>query len=243
MLYNIIFICIFSGGNTYCSSLATASLYSPPNKLDRVESIYGGTKSLYCKSPPLTRANLNRSQSVYTKSNSALNRELLPRPGPLVPAQSLYPMRLNQQQQQVSQQHVAQNQNTQNTLYGQRRPEVQGGYSNGVYGTRTNPTGDVQTQKFDEGGKFNRGNRPESVYGTTGPRRGQSTQSDDSSYGSYQGSTAQNANAYSGGQPTYVKSAVTQRPNQEGQVRPPQQIAPPTHHAIRQPQQSPNPQY
>lgn len=58
------------GGPNYCQSLASASLYSaPPCKLDRVESLYGGTKSLYAKSPPLTRANLNRSQSVYTKSS------------------------------------------------------------------------------------------------------------------------------------------------------------------------------
>lgn len=92
----------------YCPSLASASLYSaPPAKLERVESLYGGTKSLYCKSPPLTRANLNRSQSVYTKSNS---RDALPKPGPLVPAQSLYPIRLNQQQSHV------QNQNVQNQL-------------------------------------------------------------------------------------------------------------------------------
>jgi len=41
----------------YCQSLYSAA---PPTKLDRVESIYGGTRSLYCKSPPLTRANLNR---------------------------------------------------------------------------------------------------------------------------------------------------------------------------------------
>lgn len=70
---------------------------------------------MYCKSPSLTRANLHRSQSVYTKSNNALHstgREL-PRPGPLVPAQSLYPMRLSHQAH-------AQNQNLQNQLYGAR---------------------------------------------------------------------------------------------------------------------------
>lgn len=33
----------------------------------------------------------------------------------------------------------------------------------------------------------NRPHRPDSMYGTTGQRRGQSTQSDDSSYGSYHG--------------------------------------------------------
>lgn len=64
---------VWLGGPAYCGSLASASLYSaPPCKLDRVESLYGGTKSLYTKSPPLTRANLNRSQSVYTKSSGPI---------------------------------------------------------------------------------------------------------------------------------------------------------------------------
>ena len=39
----------------------------------------------------------------------------------------------------------------------------------------------------DESGKFSRSNRPDSMYGMSGQRRGQSTQSDDSSYGSYHG--------------------------------------------------------
>lgn len=65
---------VVTGGPAYCASLASTSLYSaaPPCKLDRVESLYGGTKSLYAKSPPLTRANLNRSQSVYTKSSGPI---------------------------------------------------------------------------------------------------------------------------------------------------------------------------
>jgi Major intrinsic protein len=101
----------------YCQSLYSA-------KVDRVESIYGGTRSLYCKSPTLTRANLHRSQSVYAKSNSAVNREVLqPRPGPLVPAQSLYPLRVTQTQNS----HV-QNQNVQNQL--QQRSES-------IYGLRS----------------------------------------------------------------------------------------------------------
>lgn len=101
----------------YCPSEASASRYSsPPSKVERGESLYGGkggkitrcevegiysgTRSLYnakieTKSPPLTRANLNRSQSVYSKTQSP--RELLPRPGPLVPAQSLYPLKLGGQ--------------------------------------------------------------------------------------------------------------------------------------------------
>ncbi|KAJ8687072.1 hypothetical protein QAD02_022866 [Eretmocerus hayati] len=110
----------FAGGGyaTY-HPVAGSSIYGPGgpisqqqaqshhnSNLERVESIYGGTKSLYCKSPPLTRANLNRSQSVYAKSPSGVAAALrgvdsglvggLPKPGPLVPAQSLYPIiRLN----------------------------------------------------------------------------------------------------------------------------------------------------
>ena len=39
-------------------------------RMERAESVYGGTKSLYCKSPGVTRASLNRSQSVYSKPPS-----------------------------------------------------------------------------------------------------------------------------------------------------------------------------
>ncbi|XP_056647081.1 neurogenic protein big brain isoform X1 [Diorhabda sublineata] len=102
--------------SNYCGSLYSA----PATKIERGESIYGGTKSLYCNSPPLTRANLNRSQSVYAKSNSGIHKDLLPRAGPLVPAQSMYPLRINQHN------HVN-NQNVQNQL--QQRTE-------GVYGVR-----------------------------------------------------------------------------------------------------------
>lgn len=201
----------------YCASVASASLYSaPPTKLERVESLYGGTKSLYCKSPPLTRANLNRSQSVYAKSNTAMNRETIPRPGPLVPAQSLYPMRLNQQQSHVQNQNV-QNQMQQRTenVYGARpvapgmatRTEATGAYGNSsansdrIYGTRNNPSGSSDNPKYEENPKFTRGNRPESMYGmVSGQQRrgGQSAQSDDSSYGSYQGSSTTPRNATSG---------------------------------------------
>uniref|UniRef100_A0AAG5DDB9 Aquaporin n=1 Tax=Anopheles atroparvus TaxID=41427 RepID=A0AAG5DDB9_ANOAO len=104
----------------YCQSIYTAE---PTSKVERVESIYGGTKSLYCKSPPLTRANLNRSQSVYAKSNTALNRDLPARAGPLVPAQSLYPLRVTA----APQTHL-QNQNVQNQL--QQR-------SDSIYGIRS----------------------------------------------------------------------------------------------------------
>ncbi|CAD6225945.1 GSCOCG00005804001-RA-CDS, partial [Cotesia congregata] len=84
---------------TYRPVAGASSIYSGPTAtaLERVESIYGGTKSLYCKSPPLTRANLNRSQSVYAKSTSSpRDGFIIPKPGPLVPAQSLYQMRLGQ---------------------------------------------------------------------------------------------------------------------------------------------------
>lgn len=193
---------------TYCQSL-----YSGPQqmKLDRVESLYGGTRSLYCKSPPLTRANLNRSQSVYAKSQTAINRDFGPlRPGPLVPAQSLYPMRLPTQTS--SQSSHMQNQNVQNQLqqrsesiYGirgsmrqqtpnqqsQNQERLPGNDQQGfqpIYGTRTNPN-------CGDGLKYERErlSRPDSMYGMSGgQRRGQSqsAQSDDSSYGSYHGNSA-----------------------------------------------------
>ncbi|KAJ8929450.1 hypothetical protein NQ314_017861 [Rhamnusium bicolor] len=94
-----------AGSDAYCASLYSA----PPTKLERGESLYGGTRSLYCISPRLTRANLNRSQSVYAKSNTGINKDNIPKPGPLVPTQSMYPLRLNQLN------HI-QNQNVQNQL-------------------------------------------------------------------------------------------------------------------------------
>lgn len=179
-------------------------------KTEQMEPIYGGTRSMYCKSPPLTRANLNRSQSVYAKSNTAINREFIPRPGPLVPAQSLYPLRVST----AGQSSHLQNQNVQNqmqqrsdSIYAIRssmrqeprtmaQPSDNGGAGNfSVYGTRTNPNQDLC--KFErevprEEGKMFEGRqcRPDSMYGSA-PRRGQSTQSDDSSYGSYRGSNPQ----------------------------------------------------
>jgi len=61
--------------------------------LDLPEPLYEGSRSLYARSPVLTRANLSRSQSLYhSKSIHHLPpRDYLPRPGPLLPAQSLYP--------------------------------------------------------------------------------------------------------------------------------------------------------
>lgn len=173
-----------------------------------VEPIYGGTRSMYCKSPPLTRANLNRSQSVYAKSNTAINRDFVPRAGPLVPAASMYLSRVGTQAQSS---HL-QNQNVQNQLqqrsesiYGirssmrQERPTMQPENPvtfQSVYGptTRNNPSPgndlckfERETQRDDPKMFANRQCRPDSMYGMTQQRRGQSTQSDDSSYGSYHG--------------------------------------------------------
>ncbi|KAB0800545.1 hypothetical protein PPYR_06285 [Photinus pyralis] len=185
---------VVTSGSGYCPSLMSASLYSAPLcKLERVESLYGGTKSLYCKSPPLTRANLNRSQSVYTKSNNGATRDTLPRPGPLVPAQSLYPMRLSQQQNHTQNQNV-QNQMQQRsettftgrpmqTIGATSRPDVYGTVSN----TGRNNSSDAENTKYEDNTKIAR-NRPESMYGMpTNLSRHPPT--DDSMYNSYYGST------------------------------------------------------
>jgi hypothetical protein len=171
------------------------------SKVDRVESIYGGTRSLYCKSPSLTRANLHRSQSV-NRDNGVI------RAGPLVPAQSLYPLRVAATAQQST--HL-QNQNVQNqmqqrseNIYGirgsmrqsnaERAPERQmverepSGFQP-IYGSRNNPTPNETSLTYEsreEPVKYTR--RPDSVYGMSN-RRIQSAQSDDSSYGSYHGSS------------------------------------------------------
>ncbi|XP_060872803.1 neurogenic protein big brain-like [Metopolophium dirhodum] len=69
---------------------------SPPMlsaDLDLPEPLYEGSRSLYARSPVLTRANLSRSQSLY-HSKSIQNlppRDYLPRPGPLLPAQGMFP--------------------------------------------------------------------------------------------------------------------------------------------------------
>lgn len=173
-------------------------------KVDRAESIYGGTRSLYCKSPSLTRANLNRSQSVYTKSNTAVNRENgVVRAGPLVPTQSLYPLRVAAPSQQNS--HL-QNQNVQNQLqqrsesiYGirgsmrqstvERMPERQmpePANFQTIYPNQPEREPREVYEQREEPVKYTR--RPDSVYGMTN-RRIQSAQSDDSSYGSYHGAS------------------------------------------------------
>lgn len=195
--------------SNYCQSMYSGPPPQASAKLDRVESLYGGTRSLYCKSPPLTRANLNRSQSVYAKSNSALNRDSMSasRPGPLVPAQSLYPMRISNTQSSHVQNQNVQNQLQQRTesIYGirgsmrqsERGPQEQQQIPSfqPIYGTRNASTPN-EGVKFERQGpregreeKFGRSaSRPDSMYGISGQRCIQSTaQSDDSSYGSYHG--------------------------------------------------------
>ncbi|XP_059616990.1 neurogenic protein big brain [Phlebotomus argentipes] len=178
-----------SAGGVTTSGPYPQNLYSTAPQT-KMEPIYGGTRSLYCKSPPLTRANLNRSQSVYTKSNTAINRDMgaLPRPGPLVPAQSLYPLRVTQTQSSHLQNQNVQNQMQQRSesIYGIRTAVRQNENQTfqPIYGTRTAPSA-------GDGLKYDReSRRPDSVYGVSGARnRGQSAQSDDSSYGSYHGSS------------------------------------------------------
>ncbi|XP_067621987.1 neurogenic protein big brain isoform X2 [Eurosta solidaginis] len=258
-------------GLNFCQNLYTAP---PLNKLDQPEPLYGGTRSLYCRSPTLTRTNLNRSQSVYAKSNTAINRDIVPRPGPLVPAQSLYGIRLTQAQSQAQSSHL-QNQNVQNQLqqrsesiYGirgsarqsqqqqqhqqpQHQQQSQQKHQNHqphhhqqqhqqlhqyqgsqqqthhqsqpasqevhqdfqpVYGSRHNPNPLDGNYKYDR--------RPESTYGVAGNRnRGQSAQSDDSSYGSYHGSTvtppARNQN---GGEQILMYAQPPPMPSSHSQV-------------------------
>lgn len=224
------------------------------SKVDRVESIYGGTRSLYCKSPSLTRANLHRSQSVYTKSNTAVNRDNgVIRAGPLVPAQSLYPLRVAPPNQQNT--HL-QNQNVQNQLqqrsesiYGirssmrqanaERIPERQmaerettTGFQP-IYGGRNAPTPNepMTYEGREEPVKYTR--RPDSVYGMSN-RRIQSAQSDDSSYGSYHGSSLT--------PPTRVNNGNFQPPSQQIQQQQTYGMlplpTPPTHQPPQQQQQS-----
>ncbi|GLG96440.1 Neurogenic protein big brain [Gryllus bimaculatus] len=163
----------------YAGSVATASLYSAPTscKLERVESLYGGSKSLYAKSPPLTRANLNRSQSVYTKSPPCSNGEGLPRPGPLVPAQSLYPMRFG------GHTTTAVNQNVQNAQHQQRNADSVYGVRGVSAGARAVEGGTV----YSGGGPPPAGKiaRPESLYGSVARRQ----DSADSAYSSYLSNT------------------------------------------------------
>ncbi|CAO1333608.1 unnamed protein product [Diamesa serratosioi] len=230
-------------------------------KVDRVESIYGGTRSLYCKSPPLTRANLNRSQSVYTKSNAAINRSEsgVIRAGPLVPAQSMYPLRVAPGNQQNT--HL-QNQNVQNqmqqrseSIYGirgsmrqsntersmpERMAEREQSAFQPIYGSRSvatpndTVTYDREVKEMREDPvKYNR-SRPDSVYGMSS-RRMQSAQSDDSSYGSYHGAslTPPTRGASTNGSGNYQQNPSTMIQQQQtyGMLPPPS-----PHHPQQQPQ-------
>ncbi|KAL3289457.1 hypothetical protein HHI36_022881 [Cryptolaemus montrouzieri] len=186
----------------YCASLASVGLYSGPSKqLERVESLYGGTKSLCCKSPPLTRANLNRSQSVYAKSNTAINRDVIPKPGPLVPAQSLYPMRFNQTNHVHSQNVQNQMQHSEG-LYGVRGPPSGTSRSDNYSTTerilyRNNQGEGNASSKYEDNAKPCRSNRPESMYGmvSSQQRRAQpSSQNDENCYAWNYGTSGRNQN-------------------------------------------------
>lgn len=93
---------------------------------------------------------VNRSQSVYAKSQTAINRDF-PRPGPLVPAQSLYPMRISNTQSSHLQNQNVQNQLQQRSesIYGirgsmkQERPTQENPAFQPVYGTRTVTTASI----------------------------------------------------------------------------------------------------
>ncbi|XP_063218828.1 neurogenic protein big brain-like [Bacillus rossius redtenbacheri] len=182
----------------YCTNLTAASaLYSAlPCQPDPVEPLYGGTKSLYSKSPLPARTNLNRSQSVYSKVPSAIrDPDGLPRPGPLVPAQSLYPMRFNHNP--ISTTQNIQNQQIQRSesIYGVRgiANSVNRGQTGGVYGViHGNTAGKGNAaMKLGSGmgcGSASTANRPESMYGAATRRQ----DSADSSYGSYHAGAAGN---------------------------------------------------
>ncbi|XP_063976979.1 neurogenic protein big brain [Diachasmimorpha longicaudata] len=292
----------FPGGYaTYRPVTGASSIYSPPpSAIERVESIYGGTKSLYCKSPPLTRANLNRSQSVYAKSTSGPREGLvIPKPGPLAPAQSLYHMRIGpttlplpsreQGASSVSssqpgshsqaQNHNSTNQNMQNQLqactqsiYGirgistsvsTRESGIYGVTSSSVYGrTPLPPSSSTQnSQNSSQNGQReqreqrdqrepplggpNQGqaNGPE---GAAGPRRPESMyghisrRSDDSAYGSYQGSNRGNYGKIPGPPPPAGWSQTMQMEQSR-----PSPVAGPLqqNHNQNYPRNSPNPQY
>lgn len=147
------------GERDYCQQNMYLTAPHPP-KFEHNEPLYGGTRSMYCKSPPLTRANLNRSQSVYTKSQTAINRDFGgSRPGPLVPAQSLYPMRMPSSSGNGQNPHL-QNQNVQNQM--QQRSES-------IYGIRGQMKGgDRQPQQLQQQQQQQDPSGFQNVYGTRG---------------------------------------------------------------------------
>lgn len=192
-------------------------------------------QALYLNGVPYGIENHNFILETMVSLRLFMFAGIIPRPGPLVPAQSLYPMRLNSTSGTSNTSAANQNQQNQQRLGGES-----------VYGVRSinNGTGGIY-------GKIP--GRPESVYGT---RRQDSA---DSSYGSYQsnpsnqqqhqhaqgransGNYAQNikqaSNFHSGGtQPTSVR----QSPQQNVGIPTPGPPPPYLHQAQRD---SPNPQY
>ncbi|KAK2726103.1 hypothetical protein QYM36_000532 [Artemia franciscana] len=60
-------------------TVAQDNLCKSSRNLDQSESIYAGTRSLYCRSPiAAQRTMLNRSQSVYSKSQNLVNQRIHP---------------------------------------------------------------------------------------------------------------------------------------------------------------------
>ncbi|KAL5282168.1 bib family protein [Megaselia abdita] len=190
----------FQNGQIIQQSKYNQNVYShaPSGKCDAQEPLYGGTRSLYSRSPPMSRGNLNRSQSVYAKSNTAINRDLAKK-GPLMPAQSLY-FRTNQISQNSQNSHI-QNQNVQNQINLHTNENMYGRNSMRLPMTNTQnmdpnqeerrmqPIYGAKKTSFENASIDTRDiNRPESMYGTSQINRGKSTsaQSDDSCYSSYQ---------------------------------------------------------
>ncbi|XP_050535247.1 neurogenic protein big brain isoform X2 [Daktulosphaira vitifoliae] len=129
---------------------------SPPTlspEIDIPEPLYEGSKSLYTRSPVLTRANLSRSQSLYySKSTHNLPpRDYLPRPGPLLPAQSLYPLTTASATTACNDRSDRQNQQNQ-----QRQYEP-------TYGTRSSTTTTTNIASGNHnGGVYPKSNRSDS---------------------------------------------------------------------------------
>lgn len=217
----------FQNGQIIKQSKYNQNVYShaPSGKVDTQEPLYGGTRSLYSRSPPLTRGNLNRSQSVYAKSNTAINKDLA-KQGPLLPAQSLY-FRTNQNSQNS---HI-QNQNVQNQMnqhtnesiyvrHSMRVPMSNGNVDPNQEDRRMQPIYGAKTT-FDNGNSDM--NMQESMYGTSQKTRGQSTsaQSDDSCYGSYQSPqiTPPTRAEHQQQQPHMIRYVPTSVPNNSNQIR------------------------
>ncbi|XP_065199544.1 neurogenic protein big brain-like [Planococcus citri] len=172
-------------GHPYNTGFYPMSVCKPQ---DRSESIYEGSRSLYTRSPPLTRANLSRSQSVYTKTPPAHNYQReQPRPGPLYPAQSMYPMP-SSNANPISQNH--QNQQRQGT--------------ENIYGTKTSSR--------DIYGKIP--GRNESIYGGVVKKHHDSNDNSYNSYISNNTSGSKITPTHMGGRKeSYPSSAIPPPPN------------------------------